>query len=214
MGAHQGHIAHIAGPGNDYLLFDYPLTGTFELSLDAYSGSWAEANLSYGGLSVEPFWMGNGGAISPIGGTETINKPWRFTRSDDFNRFTVQVMPGKVRYVVNGHLFYEDDDPSPTSPWLALFTHRERHTVWRNLAIRGEPTIPRSVRLSHKDRLEGWVSGFYNESQPARRTVESTDQYGNVTRVAKPSGRPGRPPPRPSPRPSIPTNSIGARSMA
>ncbi len=42
--AHQGHVAHIAGPGNDYLLFDYPLTGTFELSLDAYSGSWAEAN--------------------------------------------------------------------------------------------------------------------------------------------------------------------------
>ena len=135
--------------------------------------------------------MGNGGAISPIGGTETINKPWRFTRSDDFNRFTVQVMPGKVRYVVNGHLFYEDDDPSPTSPWLALFTRRERHTVWRNLAIRGELTIPRSVRLSHKDRLEGWVSDFYNESQPARRTVESTDQYGNATRVAKPSGRAG-----------------------
>ncbi len=102
--------------------------------------------------------------------------------------------PGKVRYIVNGHLFFEDDDPSPTSPWLALFTHRERHTAWRNLAIRGEPTIPRVVRLSQADRLEGWVSGFYNESQPPRRTVESTDQYGNVSQVAKRSARPGSPP--------------------
>ena len=95
--------------------------------------------------------------------------------------------------------------PARPVPGSALFTRRERQTVWRNLAIRGEPTIPRVVRLSHEDRLEGWVSGFYNESQPARRTVESTDQYGNATRVAKRiRAMPGRPPPHPSPRPSIP----------
>jgi tetratricopeptide (TPR) repeat protein len=192
--AHQGHIAHIAGPGNDSLLFDYPLTGTFELSLEAYSGPWAEANLTYGGLSVEPFWQGYGSVVSPIGGSESITRPWRLERSGDFNRITVQVTPQKVRYLVNGHLFYEDDDPSPTSPWLGLYTHRERQTAWRNLALRGEPTIPRVVRLSQGDRLEGWVSAFYNESQPPRRTTSGVDRYGNTTQLPRRSARPGATP--------------------
>ncbi len=192
--AHQGHIAHIAGPGNDSLLFDYPLTGTFELSLEAYSGPWAEANLTYGGLSIEPFWQGYSSVVSPIGGSESITRPWRLERPGDFNRITVQVTPQKVRYVVNGHLFYEDDDPSPTSPWLGLYTHRERQTAWRNLAIRGEPTIPRVVRLSQGDRLEGWTSAFYNESQPPRRTTSGVDRYGNTTQLPRRSARPGATP--------------------
>ena len=55
---------------------------------------------------------------------------------------TVQVTPQKVRYLVNGHLFYEDDDPSPTSPWLGLFTYRERHSVWRELHVQGRAVDP------------------------------------------------------------------------
>jgi hypothetical protein len=187
--AHQGHVAHIAGPGNDGLLFDYPLTGTFELSLDAYHGPGAEANLSYAGLNIEPFSQANQSAISPIGGNESTTRPWRLGRRDDFNRITVQVAPGKVRVLVNGHLFHEDDDPSPVSPWLALFAHRENQAVWRNLTIRGEPTIPRAVRLTQGDRLEGWVSRFYNESQPARLTTQGVDQYGNTTQLPKRSAR-------------------------
>ena len=68
--------------------------------------------------------------------------------------------------------------PAPSAPGSALFTHRERQTVWRNLTLRGEPTIPRVVRLSQGDRLEGWISGFYNETQPTRLTTESVDQNG------------------------------------
>src|SRR5262249_8041143 len=132
--------------------------------------------------------------VSPIGSNESINRPWRLARPGDFNRITVQVTPEKVRYLVNGHLFYEDVDPSPTSPWLGLFTHRERQTVWRNLAIRGEPTIPRAVRLSHGDRLEGWISGSYPEPRPFRLTTEGVDRYGNTTQVPKRAGRSGASP--------------------
>ena len=97
---------------------------------------------------------------------------------------TVQATPQKVRYLVNGHLFYEDDDPSPTSPWLGLFTYQERHSVWRDLTFTGQPVVPREVKLSHGDRLEGWITAFYNESQPRRRTEQTTDQYGNVVMVS------------------------------
>ena len=108
--------------------------------------------------------------IYPVGQSETLDIPWRLSRSNGFNRLTVQVTPQKVRYLVNDHLLYEDNDPSPTSPWLGLLTYQERYSVWRHLTLKGRPKVPAEVRLSHGDRLEGWVSSFYYETQPARRT--------------------------------------------
>jgi hypothetical protein len=164
--AHEGHVAHLLGPEHEFLLFDYPLTGTFEFSADAYQGGWAEGHLGYAGLVFEP--SQGQSTIWPVGRHDQLYRPVTSLRPDTFNRLTVQIEPGKVRCLVNGHLFYEEKDPSPTSPWLALFGSGERHTVFRNLTLRGTPQIPRAVPLSHGDRLDGWVTSFYNESQPPR----------------------------------------------
>jgi len=174
---HQGHVAHITGPENDLLMFDYPLTGTFELSFQAPHGSWQEAVCSYAGLVAEPFWTSD---VFPVGASETQTIDWKLTRSNDFNDFTIQVSPARVRYIVNGHLFYEDKEPSPTSPWLGLFTHRERQTTWRNFTLKGTPVIPKEVKLCVADRLEGWVSSLYGETQPPRRTSVTSDRFGNL----------------------------------
>ncbi len=74
-----------------------------------------------------------------------------------FNRIKVQVTPRKVRYLINDHLFYEDTEPSPTSPWLGLFTGTGERAVWRNVTLAGRPVIPREVSLAQGDRLEGWT---------------------------------------------------------
>ena len=130
--------------------------------------------------------------------------PGGSSRAIGFNRLTVQVTPQKVRYLVNDHLFYEDTDPSPTSPWLGLLTSRERYSAWRNMTLKGQPKIPCEVRLSHGDRLEGWVSSFYGESQPPRRTdpaintssnanMPAADAAGSSSRNRRgPGGRAGR----------------------
>ncbi len=175
-------------------MLDYPLTGTYEFSCQAYTGPWANSLLTHGGLVIEPFLAaGMGGSrIFPVGQSESLPISWRLNREGGFNRMTVQASPEKVRYLVNGHLFYEDDNPSPTSPWLGLFTYQDKHSVWRELAITGKPVVPRQVKLTHGDRLEGWISAFYGESQPARRTEHKTDQYGNVTMVSAGGGMVGR----------------------
>jgi tetratricopeptide (TPR) repeat protein len=165
--AHEGHVAHLLGPDQQYLMYDYPLTGAFEFSVDTYHGGWAEGHFGYAGMVFEP----NPTALSrfwPVGCHEQINLQGNTVHHDTFNRFTVQVEPGKLRWLVNGRLVHEQKDPSPTSPWLALYASRERHTVFRNPQLRGTPQIPREVRLSHGDRLEGWVSSFYQDSQPRR----------------------------------------------
>ena len=68
--------------------------------------------------------------------------PWTLSRPQGFNRLTIHVEPTNVRYLVNGHLLYQDDDPSSTSPWLGLLTYRERNSAWRNLKIQGEAKDP------------------------------------------------------------------------
>jgi tetratricopeptide (TPR) repeat protein len=163
--AHEGHVAHLLGPDHQLLIHDYPLTGTFEFSVDAYRGGWAEGHLSYGGLVFEPTPTSR---LWAAGANDQLHLSINASHADSFNRFTVQVEPGKLRWLVNGRLVHELADPSPTSPWLMLFASRERHTVFRNPQLRGTPRIPREVHLSHGDCLEGWVSNFYNESRPPR----------------------------------------------
>lgn len=196
--AHDGVIAHVSGPGQDFLLFDRPLTGRYEVTFDTTAEAFAQGGFCHNGLVFDLFTPQVGAQLFPVGGSEQIRRPLELFRADTLNRVTIQVSPERVRYLANGHLYFEDDDPSPTSPWLGLYTVRERRAAWRNLSIRGNPTVPSEVRLSHDDRLEGWVASFYNESQPARRTTTASDEYGNTTRVL--SGAPQR---RAQPRPDI-----------
>jgi hypothetical protein len=165
--AHEGHVAHLFGPDHEFLIHDYPLTGTFEFSVDTYHGGWAEGHFGYAGMVFEPN-PSSTSAFWPVGSHERINLPSGAIHRDSFNRFTVQVTPGKLRWLVNGRLVHEQADPSPTSPWLALYAGHVRHTVFRNPQLVGSPQIPRQVHLTHGDRLEGWVSSFYGESQPRR----------------------------------------------
>jgi len=172
--AHGGHITHVTGADHDFLAFAYPLAGTFEFSVDALCGTWAEGHAAFGGLVYEPTRGQAQSRVFPIGEPETIPKPNALMRSEDFDRLTFKVEPGRVRLLVNGHLWHEDTDPSPTSPWLALYSMGARQASFRNFAMTGKPEVPREVLLTHADRLDGWVSGFYNETQPLRRGIEPT----------------------------------------
>jgi hypothetical protein len=109
-----------------------------------------------------------GSAVWPVDQHETRPIPCRFLRPGAFNRLTLQVEPDRVRLLVNGLLFHEDRDPSPTSPWLALYARGQSHAVFRGLTLTGSPQIPRAVPLTHGDHLEGWISAFYGETQPRR----------------------------------------------
>ena len=178
--AQDGLVAHLAGSGVDLLLFDYPLAGTYELSVDVYDGPWAEAAITHNALIFEPSSGQNNGQVSQIGEFQGLIFPAGLSRRNAFNTISIQVSPKQVRYLVNGHLFFEDSDPAAGGPWLGLYTQSDRHSVWRRLRMTGEPVIPREVKLCTGDRLDGWISGFYNETQPRRLTGETLDQYGNV----------------------------------
>lgn len=169
--SHAGMVAHICGPDTQCLYFRYPLTGTFEFNVDAFCGGWGEGNVGYGGLLLVGAFNGGQTQVSPHGLSETLYRPAGPKIPDQFNRHTIQVQAGKMRYLVNKTLLYEDTDLGSNGPWLVLHTGRAQRTAFKNFRIAGQPVVPREVRLVEGDRLEGWVSNFYSESQPARRTI-------------------------------------------
>lgn len=176
--AHDGFIVHHDGASQDELLFAYPLTGSFEFSCEAFMGTWGEGNVGYGGRIVEALNGGQRPMILPPGEHERISTHDPQDRVFDFNRLRVKVADGQAQYFVNDHLLWTDTDVSPTSPWLSLNAWHSWQTAFRNLRISGEPVIPREVPLSQGDRLEGWISTFYNETQPPRLSVGQRDAYG------------------------------------
>jgi hypothetical protein len=168
--ATDDHIGHVCSPWVDHLVFAYPLEGTFQISCDAYNGFWSEGNVGFGGLMFEVWNQGSRSSqIYPINGHESLvgAKPTEFR--DKFNRVAIDVAPSYLKATGNNDELFEDLSPSATSPFLVL------RTTWlsafRDIRIQGKPVIPREVSLLASRRMEGWVTSFYNESQPPEVSV-------------------------------------------
>ena len=175
----DGYLVQIAENAGPNLLLDTPLAGTFEFSVDAWSGNAADGHVGYGGVVLAP---GPGqSTIHTLSGNDAVMRPLEGIQYQQFNRLTVQVTPAKVRYQVNSHLVYEDFDPPPTAPWPMLVSGATR-PVFRNFILTGEPTVLSEVKLLAGDYLDGWVPRFGTAPQrllpKEKDRPEGVDQWG------------------------------------
>ena len=168
---HEDLLGFLGGREFDLLYFDYPLTGDFEFTFESLDGRWEEGNACYGGLVFEalhgfmPPW------IWPVGLPEWLIQPEVPKRQGEFNAVRLEVRPDRIRCFVNDKLTLETEEPSAASPWLALYLPQSRRGIFRNPRLQGHPRIPRDVRLTDGDHLEGWISRFYGEAPPRRLTA-------------------------------------------
>ena len=211
--AQGGHIHHLPGSGGsarimyntpetttrpETLVFQVPLTGRFRFRVDA-TGEGAE--IGYGGVMMATVpgvarpvssrmapATRTGGSVRPIGAADSIARPATVTPDGGSNRLEIQVEPGSVRFSCNGHLVFEDRDPSPASPWLVLGASGDGPVDFRDLELTGDPTISREVPLALADRLEGWFSDTYDETRPARELgPDGRPKASPLGSTAKPS---------------------------
>ncbi len=177
--SHEGQIVHVSGSGNDTLYFRYPVTGTFKFSVDCFENHYAECDAGYGGITVLSQQWGSRTTIRSASGHESITRPGGMTRTrPGFNRVTIDVADGTMKYLLNNHLVYQEA-VGTTSPWLALTTEGNRVTSFRNLRFEGSPQIPRSVALFNDDRMDGWHCSTFGESQPRKRLMAETPENEN-----------------------------------
>lgn len=167
---HEDHILHVAGPGEDYLCFRYPLTGDFQLSVEAQESSFAriEGGLIYGGLCYAS-GTHDGVHVQGLERRAEIRLPNRFLTTlgrPVYQHLKLNVSGDGTVFSSNRHPMFRDPVSQTTSPWLGLRSVSDHDPAFRNLAITGNPVIPREVNLVAGNTLRGWLYGFYSESSP------------------------------------------------
>ena len=162
-------IEHLCGPDASHLYLKYPLKGEFEVTCDAWLGGWGECDLGYGGIVFNALNLGSETQITSVGNrSDTLRSPDPPEVRDRYNRIRLEFRSDKVRYFINQTLIHEEPQPSRASPWLFIHCDKVWLTAMRNFQITGNPEIAKEVSLVEGNQLLGWVSEFYNESQPVR----------------------------------------------
>ncbi|MCA9057644.1 MAG: DUF1583 domain-containing protein, partial [Planctomycetaceae bacterium] len=172
---HEDHILHLAGDGQDGLLFRYPLSGEFTFQCETQNGGTmgTDGGLAFGGLFFEALGTSSQLTVVDADGEHSLQRPCPFVRNETnpvFTRVAIRHAsstadsPAESRFLVNLHPMWTDQ-LSGSCPWVGLRGMADKRPVFRNLRFVGSPTIPREVQLTDGAQLRGWLSSFYGETQ-------------------------------------------------
>lgn len=173
---HEDHVLHLAGPGDDLLLCQFPLTGEFELECESqFGGQMGTAGaLTYGGLRFHAMLDNYKLTVLGSGLTEKTQQPCPFVVPDKapkFHHVAVRSASEQTVMAVKRHpLWTQPSQNGQTSPWIGLHSFGDRRPIFRNVKISGQPVIPKEVRLTQGNLLRGWYAGRYGESTSPQLT--------------------------------------------
>lgn len=157
---HEDHVQRLCGPGDDLLLFRYPLTGKFELKGEVGAYEHGVAGLTYGGLAFDA--NDNRFIVREVMRSFEESRLWPFAAAPDlrlFNRLNIRSDSERVLFLSNLHPGASLSVAScESSPWLGLQASGFGRIYYRNLEIVGDPVIPREVALVKDTNLRGWTA--------------------------------------------------------
>ena len=157
---HEDHVQKLSGPGDDLLLFRYPLTGKFELKGEVSVFEHGVAGMTYGGLSFDA--TDKLFTVRDVMRAGQESREWPFVAAKElrmFNRLNIRSDGERVQFLSNLHPGTSLTTAScETSPWLGLQASGYGRSYFRNLEIVGDPVIPREVALVKDSRLHGWTA--------------------------------------------------------
>ncbi|QEL19722.1 DUF1583 domain-containing protein [Limnoglobus roseus] len=185
--AHDGAVTNGWSQDNAYLLFDTPLAGTFEFSVDVYLGGWKESHGGYAGVVYQPCGENVTTMLSAVMRDDVVNKAqMKSMKKESFNRMTLRVTPKKVTCLWNGEVFYEDTDPSAVSPWLMLYGTNSRKPLFRNPTLTGTPDVLAEVKLTNGNDVTGWFSHYPDALLP--KPLQKREFERNKDKPRDPNG--------------------------
>ncbi len=132
---HEHHMLRLAGPGDDLLLFRYPLAGAFEFRSEVTSLDTGEAGLTYGGLQFQA----NTSQLSAgdVMRSRREVRKWPFVAAADirlFNRAGFRSDGESMQFLSNLHPGWKITLLSAANaPWLGLAASGSGKVYFRNL---------------------------------------------------------------------------------
>ncbi|NQV24185.1 MAG: DUF1583 domain-containing protein, partial [Rhodopirellula sp.] len=188
-----GHVENIASHDDDYLYFNTPLRGNFEVEGDVSGFGWRDSHLMVGGTWVAPVYTHAG---YDVGNFHTSLPRVEFspplTKTKDWIHYRVVSRDQVVSTYFNGRLVREERVSPDHDPWIAIRSPPRQDGAVRNLRIIGQPIIPEEVRLSVDANFRGWLS-YYDRPVGGQngdwQQVGGTDNGGEI--IGARSSRPG-----------------------
>lgn len=152
-----GLAENLASHDEDYLYYQIPLRGEFEVECDVNSFGWRDTHLMIAGTYVAPIFdrvtygLGSFRGARPAG---TIDPP--LSECGEWIHYRARMRDGACSTYFNGRLIHVEPLPADHDPWLAVRSAWYADGSVRNLTIRGTPAIPDRIRLSDNSDLTGW----------------------------------------------------------
>lgn len=160
--AHDHGISQLSGHENDFLYFQCPLRGDYDIDCLTTTFDWRECEMFFNGRWAGPAW----GMTHFETGDHRRNyrKPplgkKMSTETGDWFHVRIQSKDGIGRMLVNGRQFYAEPLSQDHDPWIGgRFWHRY-HGGIRDVRITGTPQIPKSLNLLHDRQLTGWADYY------------------------------------------------------
>ena len=209
--AQGGHVFRRGGwaseatdaPGRpEMLVFRLPLAGRFTFRVDATGpggsigygglmmtatddGRWARSRSTYSrsAATAKP-----GGAVRAIGGDDAISRPAVVATGGESVRLAVEVEPGSVKFLANGHVVFEDRDPSPACPWLVLGAYGDADLNSASRRPRSSSAAVAESAVPIRSRRSSKISRTYSAARSAPRARPSTPAgFRMAIRSARPA---------------------------
>lgn len=175
---HEDRITQLTGPPQSWLQWNFPVVGDFEFSFDAFDGPSTSGGFGYGGATINVMSSGrmlvvysSGAEILQRNQVDSKGKP-------SFERFTVRRQGDTCQFLSNGYVIYEEK-LAGTSPWLMLVTSGSQSGSFKNFQVSGNPVVPKEIQLVAGNRMDGWNTEFFSESQPRHHVMAEPTTSSN-----------------------------------
>jgi hypothetical protein len=146
---------------NDYLYFQMPLTGTYQVECDVSGFDYRDTQLYVAGMWAGPRYTHReieSGTLRAAGPVASIEP--RLAEIGDWARFRVSVSPGNCSMYVNGRLIHQHQPKTGHAKWLAVRVPFHSFGSVRDVCISGDPIVPGTVQLSEDPDLGEWTCYF------------------------------------------------------
>ena len=157
----DGSVVHFPGHADDFLIFDTPLGGNFEISGELKLDGWEEMYPRYGSREFalqsdrKNFRLHKSLLGVPV---DTPITPPLPPAKDKSYQFRMVVKDGWLRAFVDAREIGAEKIGANPDPWLMLHCVYMNTGTMRNLKISGAPTIPERIDLLANDELGMWRS--------------------------------------------------------
>ena len=192
----DGSVVHFPGHADDFLIFDTPLRGNFEISCELKLDGWEEMYLRYGSrefaLQHDRKNVRLHKSLLGVPADTPITPPLPPAKDKTY-QFRLVVKDGWLRASVDSkEIGAEKIGPNP-DPWLMLHCVYMNTGTMRNLKITGSPTIPERIDLLANDELGMWRTesgwSWIKRGEELYRKRESASRVGpanETIRAAEP----------------------------